>query len=372
MTDPRQPDHDARLAELLSDAVSDVEPRDSLDTIRDRTKVTHMSARRPWIYAVGGAVVATAAVVLAIAFAGDQLGLASSDEPDPAGQSSQTSESSESSQPSESSEPSQGTDPSETSEPTAAQTPSEPAAQSHTVAAYYIGDTTQGPRLFREFARVEAADTLAAGLAVLQRAPSDPDYETPWAANSFAGATLEGPAADGVIKVALAGERLHDRPAGMTAEYAGAAVQQVVYTLQAAVQGRSAVQFTLNGNPIDQVLGIPTSEPLANAPQNDVLALVSITAPEEGAVVSGSFTANGVANSNEANVPWQLKQGDKVVKSGFSTAEGWMDKLYPWETEPIDVSGLAPGEYTFVAMTDDPSGGEGFGPQVDTRSITVR
>ena len=90
MTDPRQPDHDARLAELLSDAVSDVEPRDSLDTIRDRTKVTHMSARRPWIYAVGGAVVATAAVVLAIAFAGDQLGLASSDEPDPAGQSTQS------------------------------------------------------------------------------------------------------------------------------------------------------------------------------------------------------------------------------------------------------------------------------------------
>ncbi len=35
-----------------------------------------------------------------------------------------------------------------------------------------------------------------------------------------------------------------------------------------------------------------------------------------------------------------------------------MDKLYPWETE-IDVSDLAPGDYTFAAMTDDPSGGEG-------------
>jgi hypothetical protein len=103
-----------------------------------------------------------------------------------------------------------------------------------------------------------------------------------------------------------------------------------------------------------------------------VLALVSITAPEEGAGVSGSFTASGVANSNEANVPWQIKQGDKVVKSGFSTAEGWMDKLYPWTSGAIDVSDLPPGDYTFVAMTDDPSGGEGFGPQVDTRSITVR
>ena len=90
------------------------------------------------------------------------------------------------------------------------------------------------------------------------------------------------------------------------------------------------------------------------------------------AIWSVMCTASGVANSNEANVPWQIRQGDKVVKSGFSTAQGWMDKLYPWESDPIDVSDLAPGEYTFVAMTDDPSGGEGFGPQVDTRTINIR
>jgi hypothetical protein len=49
-----------------------------------------------------------------------------------------------------------------------------------------------------------------------------------------------------------------------------------------------------------------------------------------------------------------------------------MDRLYPWETR-IDVSDLAPGEYTFAAMTDDPSGGaEGAEPFVDTRTITVR
>jgi hypothetical protein len=362
MTDPRQPDHDARLAELMSDAVSDIEPRDSLDTIRDRTKVTPMSARRPWIYAVGGAVLATAAVVTAMAFAGDQLGLAGSEEPGPGGQSTQ------------SATPTKGVEPSDSPEPTTPPTESAGGSgtQSHTVAAYYIGDTSQGPRLFREFTRVDAGDKLAAGLAALQREPADPDYETAWAAGSFTGSTLEGSSTDGVIEVALADATLHDRPGSMTQDYAEEAVQQVVYTLQAAVQGRAAVQFTLEGNPIDQVLGVPTSEPLANAPQNDVLALVSITAPEEGAGVSGSFTASGVANSNEATVPWQIKQGDKVVKSGFSTAEGWMDKLYPWATDPIDVSDLAPGAYTFVAMTDDPSGGEGFGPQVDTRSITIR
>ena len=42
-------DHDPRLSHLLSDAVSDVEPQDALAEIRTRTKVTPMSARRPWL-----------------------------------------------------------------------------------------------------------------------------------------------------------------------------------------------------------------------------------------------------------------------------------------------------------------------------------
>ena len=61
----------------------------------------------------------------------------------------------------------------------------------------------------------------------------------------------------------------------------------------------------------------------------------------------------------------------KVVKKGSAAAKGWMDKLYPWETA-VDVSGLQPGEYTFVAMTDDPSGGEGGGPTEDTKTIIVQ
>ena len=37
----------------------------------------------------------------------------------------------------------------------------------------------------------------------------------------------------------------------------------------------------------------------------------------------------------------------------------------------IDISGLDAGSYTFVASTDDPSGGEGGGPTVDTKDFTV-
>jgi hypothetical protein len=36
------------------------------------------------------------------------------------------------------------------------------------------------------------------------------------------------------------------------------------------------------------------------------------------------------------------------------------------------VSGLAPGTYSFVAMTDDPSGGEGGGPTEDSKTFTVQ
>ena len=124
----------------------------------------------------------------------------------------------------------------------------------------------------------------------------------------------------------------------------------------------------------DPVLfGIDTSAPFTNAPPLDVLSLVNVTSPEQGASVEGdTLEASGVASSFEATVPWEVQQGGKVVLDGFATAEGWMDKLYPWQTT-IDVSGLQPGDYTFVARTDDPSGGaEGAGPSEDTKDFTLR
>ena len=53
---------DDDLRDLLTDSVADVEPAYRLDTIKART---HRPARRGW-YAVGGAVLAAAAVVAAV------------------------------------------------------------------------------------------------------------------------------------------------------------------------------------------------------------------------------------------------------------------------------------------------------------------
>jgi hypothetical protein len=100
--------------------------------------------------------------------------------------------------------------------------------------------------------------------------------------------------------------------------------------------------------------------------------LITLAEPAEGAEVSGSFTASGKANSPEANVLWEIRDpSGKVVLDGFATAEGWMDRLYPWSTD-IDVSSLEPGAYVFVAMTDDPSGGEGNPPEKVGAAIVVR
>jgi hypothetical protein len=100
--------------------------------------------------------------------------------------------------------------------------------------------------------------------------------------------------------------------------------------------------------------------------------LITLDAPADGATVAGSFDASGTANSPEANVPWRiLDASGKKVLHGHFTAEGWMDKLYPY-AGPVDVSSLGAGSYTFEVSIDDPSGGEGKAPQKVDRAITVQ
>jgi hypothetical protein len=243
---------------------------------------------------------------------------------------------------------------------------SEPSAETVAVPVYFVGDTPQGPRLYREFRQVPAADPAAEALALMTSGDAlDPDYRTLYPGGSFASVDVT---ADPIV-VSLPDESWTTMPDGMSEDDARLAAQQLVYTLQGVAQARSAVEIQLEGAPAD-LFGLGGE--LADEPETDVRALVNVTAPEEGASVSGTFTASGVSSSFEATTPWEIRSADgKVVAKGFATAEGWMDKLYPWETD-VDVSDLAPGDYTFVAMTDDPSGGEGKGPTEDSKTITVQ
>ena len=350
---------DDRLAALLSDAVSDLEPADRLADIRSRTKVVPMSSRRPWLYAVGGAVVATAATITAIAYAGHLRDTSADTGPSGHG-------GGHSGRPVHSSAPSDPASGPETGGPTMSP-PVVPSATGTTYAVYYVGDGPgkRGPVLFREFHR-GAGDKVELALKDLGGGALDGDYRSVWAEGDLTGASLDGDVIDVDVDA-----RVHDRPAGMSQAEAEASVEQVIYTVQAAFGTRAPVQFRLNGNPVDQVLGVPTSEPLSQGKLTDTLSLMSISSPNEGDVISGnSLTVTGANNGFEGSAVVKLMSGDRMVQHK-STIGGWGgDKLYPW-TVTFDVSGLAPGTYTIVASNDDPSGGEGNGPDVDTRVISI-
>ncbi|MGI9155873.1 MAG: Gmad2 immunoglobulin-like domain-containing protein [Marmoricola sp.] len=339
---------DDNLRDLLHDAVSDVHPDPALAEIRRRTRTSASSRRTgPWL--VVPAAAATVAVIAG--------GIALLNQPDRA--------------------PAQVGGPAgSTSAPaTVSPVPAGPGPVERALAVYYVGDTPQGPRLYREFQRVLVAPygpSVSEAVSQALQPPDDPDYRTAWPTGTRVDRDQVSPGGEVTVSLTNASADLRKRPAGVSDAEATAGVQQLVYTVQAAAKNRNPVRIQLDDTFTDTLLGVDVSAPVPSLSQLSILSLVSIADPAEGAVVRGSFVAGGVASSFEANVPWQLTKDGTVVKKGFSTAAGWMDRLYPWQTDPIDVSGIAPGSYTFVAMTDDPSSGEGGGPQQDTRTIVVR
>lgn len=363
---PRPPeghDHDdeERLRRLLDEAVSNVEPREALGSIHARTKVSPMNKKRPWLFAAGAAVVATAATIAAVTVLSDDESPVAGPDPDFAATGSATPEPSE-----HASEP-----PSSTPSPAAAASSQAPAPTSsmETVPVYYTGDTTRGPRLYREFHRTEVTDgdTLDAALSeAVATSPDDPDYRTDWPAGTNAQGSFDGE----TITVTLGGDPevpLRGRPGGMSAAQAQMAVEQLVYTAQAAVQERAPVQFLLFGERTDTLLGVPVSEPLAQGDAIDVLAQVWIIDPGEGAEVEPTFKVSGLAAAFEANVQWELMKGDQEIRRGFTTAEECCT-MAPYE---FTVRNVPAGRYTLVVHDSDPSAGEGPGPWTDTKNVTV-
>ena len=344
---------DDLLREAFDEAVSDVAPTDRLAEIRRRTRRT---SRRRW-YAVGGAsVLAAAAAVTAVAVLGHDPAPRATG---PAG-------------------------PVDTSpSPVATATDAAPTHDVSPAAAtvFYVGPGSSGPdSLGANLYRAHGYDDDPLGL--LMTTPADPDYRTLWPAGSLTG--LSDPEA-GQTFVMLADDSLHDRPAGMSEREAQLALQQVVYTVQAYAGEQVAVQFVLGDNPVDQVLGVPTSEPITADPPLEVLNHMSIDEPSEGLTLftvtnataadgtGSTLVARGRANSFEAGVSCQLVGADGAAGTGASTtAAGWQGpRLFAWRLA-LDVGGFAPGDYTLTCTTDDPTGGgAGYGAATDTRSITI-
>jgi hypothetical protein len=332
--------NDDELGRVLRDAVSDVHPHGTLDDIRSRTdKVDPMSRR--WILPTMTAAAVMAAVV------GGAFWLVDDDSPGGA-----------------STTPTASTSP-DASSPSAT---AGPETSRHAVPVYYTGDAARGTRLYREFQSQKVcggAECLlkAAVVSAVNGQPEDTDYRSLWPA----GATVGSVSYDGDMIVIDLAAGVHDRPTGMSASDAELAVQQVVYSAQAAVgEGRVPVQLLLDGSHTDEVLGVPASEPLAAANPDDVLAPVQIDSPADGAKVSGTFTVTGRAAAFEANVVWELTQGDTVVKHGFATAEECCT-LSPYSFKVT----APPGSYILVVHDEDMSG-EDRPVNQDTKELAVQ
>src|SRR5256885_2162551 len=143
-------------------------------------------------------------------------------------------------------------------------------APSANLPVYYLGTTSFGLRLFREYHVLpvtgsdKVAQTRAAlGAMLATSSPGDPDYTTPWR-----DATVTSVRVDGDTTTV----DLHGVPAAPPSGAGAAriAVQQLVWTVTAA-SGKPAVRVLLDGRTGPALWGVEgLDEPPTRAPRTDV------------------------------------------------------------------------------------------------------
>jgi hypothetical protein len=322
MTDHGQ---EERIRELLNQAVSSVEPQYGLDTIRRGTIGAPSRVRRRWL------VPAAAALATAAASAVFALLSLSPDRPregSPA-----------------------ATDP------------------TMTVPVYYLGSTPTGPRLFRELHSVQTGDpALAAVNEALRGRALDPDYYSIWAKIGAEATSVTSMGGEIEVDIATQGNA-EVRPRGVSNADASMAVEQLLYTAQEALGlgNDASVQLIVDGRHQATLMGVPISEGLAAGDPLAVQGTVWITAPQDGETIDNGMRIRGRGAFTEANVSWQLLDGLRVVKRGFTMAAECC-RLSPFSF----VLDAPPGNYTIRVYAADMSGGEGFGEADDTKRITIR
>lgn len=251
--------------------------------------------------------------------------------------------------------------PNPTSLPTNSRTDGPAQVQDVTVPVYFLGDTSNGSRLFREFRRYQGVAgwsklRIAVNSAILGDA-TDPDYRTGFPKGTSARVSQGA----STVTVDLRGD------ADLTASRADAelTLQAIVHTVDAVLQGPVPVEFSIDGTHADTVLGVDTSGPVSRSPKDEVQAPVWIVDPGNESTVNSPFTVTGLAAAFEATVQWELKDGSRVVRRGFTTAE---ECCTP---SPYRFAVHAPpGTYTLVVHDSDESGGNKVNQ--DTKEVTVR
>lgn len=228
-------------------------------------------------------------------------------------------------------------------------------------AVYWLGATSEprGPRLYREFVRRPAsADPVRDALEVmLGSQPNDPDYTSLWAD----GTTVRDVRREGATAVVDLSAEAKQNGGGSAFE--AMTLQQLVHTVTAADTTLTSVRLLVEGEEVETLWGsADASRPLTRAPAAEVLGPVWIDVPE-GGTLSGEF--GGTATVFEATVSWELRQGDRVVQEGFSTATEGAPGRGDWS----GTADVPPGDYVLRAY--ESSARDGSVTWLDTKRVTV-
>ncbi|MDO5502884.1 MAG: Gmad2 immunoglobulin-like domain-containing protein [Actinomycetia bacterium] len=233
---------------------------------------------------------------------------------------------------------------------------------------YYLGESPDGPRLFREFRTVpDVGDPVASAVsAMMSLPPHDADYVTPWVDAGEVSVQRDGD----VLTVDVPAEAFGG---SVGSQHSEVAIQQLVYTATAAasVAGEPASQVVvlIDGEPGDAWGHVMVGELMERAPQTDVLNWTWITSPAQGGTMdAGEVTISGYGASFEGNfvitVTGETDSGTSVEVSEPTTSTNGMG-FGTWEFT-VD---LEPGEYTVRA--ENSSGRDDFEPDTDTKAFTV-
>ena len=230
------------------------------------------------------------------------------------------------------------------------------------VVVYYLGDTTNGPRLFREVHGHPFTTGVVrqAVNAMLHDAPRDPDYVSVWpAATTIRGISIS----NNVATIDFSRDVVH---ASVGGAFELMALQQVVYTVRAAAPAVTGVHVRIGGHDVATLWGhADTRGILKPGKAFEVLAPVQINSPGNGATVTSPVTVRGVATVWEATVSWQILAGGVVIKHGYVTASTGAPGRGTWSF----VVRLAKGRYLIKAF--EASAKDGSELFRDTKAITV-
>jgi len=227
---------------------------------------------------------------------------------------------------------------------------------------YYLGTTSQGARLFREYHNLPvtgpdpAERTRAALTAMLTtKSASDPEYSTPWQDATVRAVRIDG---------ATATVDLHGVPQTVPggAATARVAVQQLVWTVTANGGTTTTVRLLVDGHTVASLWGVPNvDEPLTRAPRTEVQAPIWLIDPQQAAPVGRTFQVNITGTVPGGVAGLRVTRGGVTVKD----QEVPLTAGAPQQGEAHLTLTLDAGTYTVVAYVP---GSEG---DADTHEITV-